>query len=79
MSFPNKEDRLICWSHRDEYWKCLDEAKSETDCNEFRKKYEQFCPSQWVKHFDRKREYLKFKERLELEGYVPEEKSQTSF
>lgn len=48
MSFPNKEDRLVCWGHKDEYWKCLDEARSETDCNEFRKKYEQFCPSQWV-------------------------------
>lgn len=26
-----------------------------------------------VKHFDRKRDYLKFKEQIEMGGYVPEE------
>ncbi|KAL0101088.1 hypothetical protein PUN28_018741 [Cardiocondyla obscurior] len=73
MSFPNKEDRLNCWNHRDEYWQCLDEGKSEAECTKFRKQYEKFCPSQWVKHFDRKRDYLKFKEQIEKGGYVPEE------
>ncbi|OXU23878.1 hypothetical protein TSAR_010319 [Trichomalopsis sarcophagae] len=72
MSFPNKEDRLNCWHNRDQYWHCLDEKKSEDSCNSFRKEYEKFCPAQWVKHFDKKREYLMFKERLEKEGYVPE-------
>lgn len=48
MSFPNKEDRLNCWSRRDEYWQCLDEGKSQAECIEFRKQYEKFCPSQWV-------------------------------
>ncbi|XP_018400076.1 PREDICTED: cytochrome c oxidase assembly factor 6 homolog [Cyphomyrmex costatus] len=47
MSFPNKEDRTKCWSCRDEYWQCLDEGKSQTECIEFRKQYEKFCPSQW--------------------------------
>lgn len=68
MSFPNKEDRLNCWSRRDEYWQCLDEGKSQAECIEFRKQYEKFCPSQWVKHFDRKRDYLKFKEQIEKGG-----------
>ncbi|KYM98337.1 Uncharacterized protein C1orf31 [Cyphomyrmex costatus] len=68
MSFPNKEDRTKCWSCRDEYWQCLDEGKSQTECIEFRKQYEKFCPSQWVKHFDRKRDYLKFKEQIETGG-----------
>jgi len=48
MSFPNKNDRLNCWSRRDEYWQCLDEGKSQAECMEFRKQYEKFCPSQWV-------------------------------
>ncbi|KAG5309931.1 COA6 factor, partial [Pseudoatta argentina] len=68
MSFPNKEDRIKCWSRRDEYWQCLDEGKSQAECIEFRKQYEKFCPSQWVKHFDRKRDYLKFKEQIETGG-----------
>ncbi|XP_014217856.1 cytochrome c oxidase assembly factor 6 homolog [Copidosoma floridanum] len=70
MSFPTKEDRTVCWENRDLYWNCLDEKKSEDLCKEFRKKYEKLCPSQWVKHFDRKREYLIFKDRLEKEGIV---------
>lgn len=48
MSFPNKQDRVNCWSRRDEYWQCLDEGKSEVQCMQFRKQYEKFCPSQWV-------------------------------
>ncbi|XP_011497116.1 PREDICTED: cytochrome c oxidase assembly factor 6 homolog [Ceratosolen solmsi marchali] len=71
MSFPNKQDRLTCWNHRDIYWKCLDEKKSDDLCKYCRKDYEKFCPSQWVKHFDRKRDYLNFKNRLEKEGYSP--------
>ncbi|KAH0554304.1 cytochrome c oxidase assembly factor 6 homolog isoform X2 [Cotesia glomerata] len=67
MSFPSKEERLNCWGSRDKYWKCLD-SKSETECKELRKQYEKFCSPQWVKHFDRKREYLKFKEKIEQEG-----------
>ncbi|XP_015439590.1 PREDICTED: cytochrome c oxidase assembly factor 6 homolog [Dufourea novaeangliae] len=68
MSFPNKEDRTKCWNYRDEYWKCLDDGKSETECKRFRDQYEKFCPALWVKHFDRKREYLKFKEQIEQGG-----------
>ena len=73
MSFPNKEERTKCWNCRDDYWKCLDEGKPDTECKKFREQYEKFCPALWVKHFDRKREYLKFKEQIEQGGYVPEE------
>lgn len=76
MSFPNKEERTKCWNARDEYWKCLDkagvvEAVKDGPCAEFRHLYENACAAQWVKHFDRKRSYLKFKERIEKEGYEP--------
>lgn len=48
MSFPSKEDRQNCWGSRDEYWKCLDQGKSDAECKEFRKQYEKLCPTQWV-------------------------------
>lgn len=48
MSFPSKEDRIRCWSHRDEYWKCLDDGKTEVECKKFREQYEKFCPALWV-------------------------------
>ncbi|KAK7862446.1 hypothetical protein R5R35_001350 [Gryllus longicercus] len=78
MSFPNKGDRDKCWTARDRYWECLDLNLEERErCLKQRQVYESSCPAQWVKHFDRKRTYLKFKDRIEKEGYEPlsEEKS----
>jgi len=83
MSFPNKEERKKCWNSRDVYWKCLDEKNirdpvKDGPCSKFRKEYENFCSPQWVKHFDRKRSYLQFKDRIEKDGYEPlDAKSQT--
>uniref|UniRef100_A0A069DMD0 Putative cytochrome oxidase c subunit vib n=1 Tax=Panstrongylus megistus TaxID=65343 RepID=A0A069DMD0_9HEMI len=72
MSFPQKETRESCWNSRDKYWECLDSSSNDDKhCAEFRKLYEAKCPAQWVKHFDRKRSYIKFKERMEKEGYDP--------
>lgn len=77
MSFPTKEERAKCWLARDNYWTCLDKntGKNSTEdspaCKEFRKIYEQSCSAQWVKHFDRKRNYLRFKEKIEKDGYEP--------
>lgn len=78
MSFPTREERSKCWSARDKYWECLDKnkvqespSKPQTVCSEFRKMYEQSCSAQWVKHFDRKRNYLIFKDKIEKEGYEP--------
>lgn len=76
MSFPTKEERTKCWDARDKYWECLDkhnisDAVKEGPCVEFRKIYEECCLPQWVKHFDRKRSYLQFKNKIEKEGYEP--------
>jgi len=75
MSFPSKSDREKCWASRDGLWKCLDEHQDDpgavSACAQFRAIYESSCPSQWVKHFDRKREYLKFKDRIQNDGYEP--------
>ncbi|CAH0560186.1 unnamed protein product [Brassicogethes aeneus] len=69
MSFPTKEERSVCWGARDKYWECLDtNPKKENICEEFKKVYEKSCSAQWVKHFDRKRNYLQFKERIEKHG-----------
>uniref|UniRef100_T1IML3 Cytochrome c oxidase assembly factor 6 n=1 Tax=Strigamia maritima TaxID=126957 RepID=T1IML3_STRMM len=72
MSFPNKEVRTKCWDSRDRYWECLDKNSDDDKiCNTFRKMYEGSCPAQWVKHFDRKRQYLQFKDKIQNEGYEP--------
>ena len=74
MSFPDREVRAKCWGARDVYWACLDrnnieDAVKDGPCAEFRKTYEQSCSPLWVKHFDRKRSYLLFKEKIEKDGY----------
>lgn len=76
MSFPTKEERLLCWGARDKYWKCLDEQGVKENikdgpCVEMRKFYEKSCSGKWVEHFDRKRNYLHYKEKIEKQGYEP--------
>ncbi|OQR70529.1 cytochrome C oxidase [Tropilaelaps mercedesae] len=72
MSFPNKEVRQACWNARDSYWSCLDKNKDEEQpCKTIRDSFEKMCPSTWVKHFDRKRDYNKFKDRIMNEGFDP--------
>lgn len=69
-SFPSKDERTICWSARDKYWSCLDAHEGNVNsCTELRKVYENSCPSQWVKHFDRRYQFLKFKQKVETEGF----------
>lgn len=80
MSFPLKEQRLKCYSARDEFWNCLDRhnyAKNlENDdeipdeCKKLKTLFKTECPQQWVQHFNRKYNYLKFKEKIET-GYEP--------
>lgn len=79
-SFPTKEQRRVCWESRDTYWQCLDDKapahqatsgdKEPAVCLQFRKLFQANCPSQWVKHFDRKRTYEQFKEKVQA-GYDP--------
>lgn len=77
MSFPDKQQRKTCWDSRDKYWECLDDnnVKDSTiklkACLEFRKIFEKSCPPQWVVHFDRKRDFEVFKEKMKKEGYEP--------
>lgn len=76
MSFPTKEERAKCWGARDQYWDCMDklgpiEDEKNSACAEFRKMFETSCSPQWVKHFDRKRSYMRYKEKIEKEGYEP--------
>lgn len=80
MSFPDKKQRQKCWDGRDQYWQCLDKYAPEyspssgepgpSECAKLRKLYEAVCPGQWVKHFDRKRTYEQFKEKMNA-GYDP--------
>lgn len=80
MSFLNKEERAKCWGYRDDYWKCLSEnapQHSSTSgeevpqaCKNLRKLFESSCPATWVKHFDRKRTFEQFNEKIK-KGYEP--------
>ncbi|CAG0916693.1 unnamed protein product [Notodromas monacha] len=73
-NFPTKSERQRCWAARDDYWACLDKEKmSEDACSKFREAFCSSCPLQWVKHFDRRYKYLKFKEKMETEGFDPVE------
>ncbi|CAG2101028.1 unnamed protein product [Medioppia subpectinata] len=72
MSYPNKEQRTKCYTARDGLWNCLDTNEDNREkCLQIRKAFEDQCPPQWVTHFDRKREYLKYKDKIENEGFEP--------
>jgi len=49
----------------------IDAQHMATVCSQFRVAYESSCPKQWIKHFDRKRAYLKFKDKIQKDGYEP--------
>ncbi|XP_041350603.1 cytochrome c oxidase assembly factor 6 homolog [Gigantopelta aegis] len=71
MSVPLKEDRRKCWDARDIYFKCLEENNEDkTKCQKYRAQFETSCSSTWVKYFDRRRDYLKYSEKLEA-GFDP--------
>lgn len=80
MSFPSKSEREKCWTSRDKYWECLQKyaptysatsgSEEPNECKQLRKLFESSCPNQWVKHFDRKRTYEQFKEKME-KGFDP--------
>lgn len=47
---PLKAERKKCWDARDLYWKCLTDNPADAEkCREQRKKYEESCPSTWVR------------------------------
>ncbi|CAF0858653.1 unnamed protein product [Brachionus calyciflorus] len=66
VDVTSKEGREQCWLSRDAYWKCLDDSlEDQKKCKAAREQFEKDCSKTWVKHFDRRREYLKFKNVLE--------------
>ncbi|NXG28094.1 COA6 factor, partial [Dromaius novaehollandiae] len=74
MSAPTMEERKACWRARDEFWECLDKnSEDASNCQKLRLSFESRCPQQWVKYFDKRRDYLKYKKKLEMEGYFPPE------
>ncbi|XP_010894790.1 cytochrome c oxidase assembly factor 6 homolog [Esox lucius] len=73
MSAPTANQRKECWGARDKLWKCLDDNRDNTSCEKFQKEFEVSCPAQWVKYFNKRRDFLKYKERMEKEGFEPAE------
>jgi len=72
MSFPNKEERQQCWDARDLFWKCLDEGADDFEkCKDQRQMFEKNCTKTWLKYFDRRRDYLKYKKKITEEGFEP--------
>ncbi|XP_072503619.1 cytochrome c oxidase assembly factor 6 homolog isoform X2 [Notamacropus eugenii] len=79
MTAPSMKERQVCWGARDDYWKCLDENSDDASkCKKLRSIFESSCPQQWIKHFDKRRDYLKFKEKFEAGQFEPSERTATS-
>lgn len=49
------EQRKRCHAARDAAYEC-EEKHPASECAELRKRFEEECPSIWVRHFDRKRD-----------------------
>ena len=76
-SAPTKSEREKCWTAKDNYWNCIDKyeedlgtEKAIAKCVDLRKPFEEMCSKTWVKHFDRRREYVKFRAQIDA-GYNP--------
>ena len=64
-----KAERKKCWDSKDRFQECFHKNNEQLEpCMELRKLYESDCPESWVKHFDRKFEYEKFKTSLYKDG-----------
>nr|XP_046235683.1 cytochrome c oxidase assembly factor 6 homolog isoform X1 [Scatophagus argus] len=74
MTAPNAEERKACWNARDHLWKCLDDNYDKAEsCQKFQREFEANCPAQWVKYFTKRRDYLKYKEKMQTQGFIPGE------
>lgn len=73
MSFKSKQSRMQCWIARDQYWDCLNTdfskqlPESQEPCEFLKSILESNCPSQWIKHFERKRQHLLLVDKVEKE------------
>ncbi len=76
-AFPNAESRKQCWAARDNLFKCLDNNGSDmSKCTETRQAFDEHCSKTWVKYFLRRRDFLKYKETVEKDGFVPGEEEE---
>ncbi|XP_008314299.1 cytochrome c oxidase assembly factor 6 homolog [Cynoglossus semilaevis] len=74
MTAPSSAERKACWEARDQLWKCLDDSRDRaSSCQHLQSVFEAKCPAQWVKYFTKRREYLKYKEKMEKESFKPSE------
>ncbi|XP_068573083.1 cytochrome c oxidase assembly factor 6 homolog [Cebidichthys violaceus] len=74
MTAPNSAERKACWDARDQLWKCLDDnGDKAASCQKFQSEFEANCPAQWVKYFTKRRDFLKYKEKMQTEGFKPAE------
>lgn len=74
MAAPNSAERKACWDARDILWKCLDDKDDKIEsCQNFQSQFEASCPAQWVKYFTKRRHFLKYKEKIQTEGFSPAE------
>ncbi|XP_069786925.1 cytochrome c oxidase assembly factor 6 homolog isoform X2 [Narcine bancroftii] len=74
MTAPTATERKVCWGARDKYWQCLDETNEDFSlCQKFRTLFEGSCPPQWIKYFDKRRDYLKYKAKMQSGGYQSQE------
>ncbi|KAH9500839.1 Cytochrome c oxidase assembly factor 6 [Bulinus truncatus] len=72
MPFPKQDEREKCWASKNHYWDCLtDHNEDISKCLKERQEYEKHCIKQWVKYFDKRRDYLKYKEKMEKSGPEP--------
>ncbi|XP_040886161.1 cytochrome c oxidase assembly factor 6 homolog isoform X2 [Toxotes jaculatrix] len=74
MTAPSSAQRKACWEARDQLWKCLDDNEDKAaSCQNFQKEFEAKCPAQWVKYFIKRRDFLKYKEKMQTDGFTPAE------
>eukprot|EP01147_Barroeca_monosierra_P000085 gene85-3478_t len=73
----SKEERLACWSARDEYYHCC-AIKGREECGSFKDAFFKKCPAAWVQHFERRRLYEQYRQKLLTQGYKLKEADQTT-
>ncbi|XP_004067509.1 cytochrome c oxidase assembly factor 6 homolog [Oryzias latipes] len=74
MTAPNSAERRVCWDARDLLWKCLDDNHDSAEaCQKQQSHFQDKCPAQWVRYFSKRRDFLKYKERIQTEGFTPAE------
>ncbi|KAI0233829.1 cytochrome c oxidase assembly factor 6 [Lamellibrachia satsuma] len=69
---PSKAQRQKCWSARDAFWDCMGTNSNDcSKCTAPRTAFENSCSKSWVKYFDKRKDFLKYQEKIEKEGYEP--------